>query len=81
GSGRIETDSVEILIGYDRQNGHEYKPIGKYLLDHCYMSAKQMSMQAIKAWLDENKDKIDDVLNYETSFVFFSYIDRKYAVG
>ncbi|ABO46478.1 murein transglycosylase A [Francisella tularensis] len=81
GSGRIETDSGDILIGYDSQNGHEYKPIGKYLLDHGYMSATQMSMQAIKAWLDENKDKIDDVLNYDPSFVFFRYIDRKNAVG
>ncbi|MDE4996666.1 3D domain-containing protein, partial [Francisella tularensis subsp. holarctica] len=34
-----------------------------------------------KAWLDENKDKIDDVLNYDPSFVFFRYIDRKNAVG
>ncbi|MDE4978496.1 MltA domain-containing protein, partial [Francisella tularensis subsp. holarctica] len=69
GSVRIETDSGDILIGYDSQNGHEYKPICKYLLDHGYMSAKQMSMQAIKALLDYNKDKIDDLLNYDHTFV------------
>ncbi|MDE5018901.1 murein transglycosylase, partial [Francisella tularensis subsp. holarctica] len=45
------------------------------------MSAKHMSMQARQAWLDENKDIIDDVLNYDPSFVFFRYIDRKNAGG
>lgn len=77
GSGRIETDSGDILVGYDSQNGHEYKPIGRYLLDNGYMSRDEMSMQAIKAWLNKNKDKIDDVLNYDPSFVFFRYVDRK----
>ncbi|WP_265659126.1 murein transglycosylase A [Francisella philomiragia] len=81
GSGRIETDSGDILVGYDSQNGHEYKPIGRYLLDNGYMTRDEMSMQAIKAWLDKNKDKIDDVLNYDPSFVFFRYVDRKNAVG
>nr|WP_144242701.1 MltA domain-containing protein [Francisella sp. FSC1006] len=81
GSGRIQTDSGDILIGYDSQNGHPYKPIGKYLLDHGYMSVKEMSMQSIKAWLNNNKDKIDEVLNYDPSFVFFRYLDRKNAVG
>lgn len=36
-----------------------------------------MSMQAIKAWLDENKDKIDDVLNYDPSFVFLDTLIAK----
>ncbi|MED7820318.1 MULTISPECIES: murein transglycosylase A [unclassified Francisella] len=81
GSGRIETGSGDILLGYDSQNGHPYRPIGKYLLEHNYMSAKEMSMQSIKEWLNNHKDKIDDVLNYDPSFVFFRYIDRKNAVG
>lgn len=81
GSGRIETDSGDILIGYDSQNGHPYRPIGKYLLDHGYMSAKEISMQSIKAWLNKNEDKTEEVLNYDPSFVFFRYLDRKNAVG
>jgi membrane-bound lytic murein transglycosylase A len=81
GSGRIQTDSGDILLGYDSQNGHQYKPIGRYLIDHDYASAKGMSMQSIKAWLNNHKDKIDEVLNYDPSFVFFRYLDRKNAVG
>lgn len=81
GSGRIQTSSGDILLGYDSQNGHPYRPIGKYLLEHNYMSAKEMSMQSIKEWLKNNKDKAEEVLNYDPSFVFFRYIDRKNAVG
>ncbi|MGQ4002987.1 murein transglycosylase A [Francisellaceae bacterium CB299] len=81
GSGRIETDSGDVLLGYDSQNGHGYKPIGKYLIDNNYIPLENMSMQSIKAWLNKNKDKIDEVLNYDPSFVFFRYIDAKNAIG
>ena len=81
GSGRIETDSSYVLLGYDSQNGHPYKPIGKYLLDNHYIPLKNISMQSIKEWLKKNKDKIDEVLNYDPSFVFFRYVDAKNAIG
>ncbi|GAB4222505.1 MAG: murein transglycosylase A [Francisella sp.] len=81
GSGRIETDNGDILIGYDSQNGHEYKPIGKYLLENKYMSRDEISMQSIKEWLNKHPDKVDEVLNYDPSFVFFRYIDAKNAIG
>ena len=81
GSGRIETDSGDFLLGYYIQNGHGYKPIGKYLIDNNYIPLENMSMQSIKAWLNKNKDKIDEVLNYDPSFVFFRYIDAKNAIG
>ncbi len=81
GSGRIQTDSGDVLLGYDSQNGHDYKPIGKYLIDNNYITLKNMSMQSIKAWLKKNKDKVDEVLNYDPSFVFFRYINAKNAIG
>ena len=81
GSGRIQTDSGDVLLGYDSQNGHDYKPIGKYLLDNNYIPLEKMSMQSIKAWLQKNEDKTDDVLNYDPSFVFFRYVDAKNAIG
>ena len=81
GSGRIETDSGDVLLGYDSQNGHGYKPICKYLIYNNYIPLENMSMQSIKAWLNKNKDKIDEVLNYDPSFVFFRYIDAKNAIG
>ncbi|AXA33639.1 murein transglycosylase A [Francisella adeliensis] len=81
GSGRIETDSGDILVGYDSQNGHKYEPIGRYLLDKNYISRKDMSMQSIKEWLSNNKGQIDKVLNYDPSFVFFRYLNAKNAIG
>ncbi|QIV95642.1 membrane-bound lytic murein transglycosylase A [Allofrancisella inopinata] len=81
GSGRIQTESGDILIGYDSENGHPYKPIGKYLLDHNHIPLEKISMQSIKEWLYNNPDKIDEVLSYDPSFVFFRYIDAKNAIG
>ncbi|MBK2044701.1 murein transglycosylase A, partial [Allofrancisella guangzhouensis] len=81
GSGRIQTDSGDVLIGYDSQNGQPYRPIGKYLIDQNYLPLEKMSMQSIKEWLYNHPDKIDEVLNYDPSFVFFRYIDAKNAIG
>ena len=81
GSGIIRADKGDISLGYDSQNGHSYKPIGKYLLDHDYMSLKEMSMQSIKQWLYKHKDKVEDVLNYDPSFVFFKDQNAKNAIG
>lgn len=81
GSGRIETESGDILVGYDSQNGHKYEPIGRYLLDKKYIAKEDMSMQSIKKWLSNNKDQIDEVLNYDPSFVFFRYLNAKNAIG
>jgi membrane-bound lytic murein transglycosylase A len=81
GSGRIQTNSGDVILGYDSQNGHPYKPIGKYLLEHKYIKLEDMSMQSIKIWLKHNNEKVDDVLNYDPSYVFFRYINAKNAIG
>jgi len=82
GSGRIKTDNGnDILLGYDSQNGHPYRPIGRYIIQNNYMDAKNMSMQGIKQWLSKNPSKMQDVLNSDPSFVFFRYIEANNAIG
>ncbi|APC97732.1 murein transglycosylase A [Francisella frigiditurris] len=82
GSGRIVIENGnDVLLGYDSQNGHPYRPIGRYILEKGYMDAKNISMQSIKEWLNQNPSKMDDVLNYDPSFVFFKYLNAKNAVG
>jgi len=72
GSGRVELDDGEnIFIGYANQNGHKYNSIGKYLIDLGEIKREDMSMQSIRAWLKKNPDRIDEVLNYNNSQVFF----------
>lgn len=72
GSGRVLLDNNEtIFIGYDNQNGHQYRAIGRYLVKINELSLEEVSLQSIKAWLENNPTRIDEVLNYNKSMVFF----------
>ena len=78
GSGRVKLDTNEtIFIGYDNQNGHKYKSIGKYLIDKKEILPENISLQSIRKWFDENPEKIDEILNYNDSVVFFKKRDHK----
>jgi len=65
-------DNSSIYLGYDNQNGHKYRSIGKYLIDHNEISKDKVSLQSIKKWLLEHPKRVDEVLNYNNSMVFFS---------
>ncbi|KJU84461.1 MltA domain-containing protein [Candidatus Magnetobacterium bavaricum] len=72
GSGVIELDTGEVLyVGYAGTNGHDYRSIGKLLLEENKMDNKSVSMQGIKAYLRENPQEIDRVLAHNPSYVFF----------
>lgn len=72
GSGRVELEDGQIInVGFSNQNGRKYFSIGKYLLNEGYISKKNISMQSIRKFLNNNPDKIDKVLNLNESYVFF----------
>ncbi|MDD2448984.1 MAG: murein transglycosylase A [Sulfurimonas sp.] len=72
GSGKVELDDGEnIYVGYANQNGHKYNSIGKYLIEQGEIRREDMSMQKIEAWLEENPNRVNEVLNYNNSLVFF----------
>jgi len=72
GSGIVSLDNNStIFIGYANQNGHKYKSIGRYLVKHGEIELKDISLQSIKKWLKNNPDRVDEVLNYNNSMVFF----------
>ncbi len=72
GSGRIQTPENEIIqIQYAGTNGNSYRSIGRYLIDHQEIDREQMSMQAIRQWLEANPHRMDEVLHYNDSMVFF----------
>jgi len=72
GSGIVELDdNTSIYIGYANQNGHKYRSVGRYLVKHNEIPLKDISLQSIKKWLKENPDRVDEVLNYNDSMVFF----------
>lgn len=72
GSGRVSLDNGEtIFVGYDNQNGHRYRAIGKYLVQKGELKIKEVSLQTIRKWLKENPSRVDEVLNYNKSVVYF----------
>ena len=51
GSGRIRLpDGTAISVGYAGANGRSYRSIGRYMLDHGYLTREEMSMQAIRRY-------------------------------
>ncbi|MEN4052425.1 MULTISPECIES: MltA domain-containing protein [Sulfurimonas] len=65
-------DNSSIYLGYDNQNGHRYRSIGKYLVKRGNLTLEEVSLQSIKKWLQEHPQELDEVLNYNNSMVFFS---------
>ncbi len=72
GSGRVTLNSGKtIFIGYANQNGHKYRAIGRYLVKQKAMKLQDVSLQSIRAWLKKNPSRVDEVLNYNNSIVYF----------
>ncbi|MBF0468202.1 MAG: MltA domain-containing protein [Desulfamplus sp.] len=72
GSGRVELKQGGTMrVQYHSKNGRPYRSIGKYLVDKGEIAKEDVSMQSIRKWLDNNPSRVDEVLNYNPSFVFF----------
>jgi len=73
GSGKVVLDdNTTINVGYENQNGHKYRAIGRYLVKIGALKMDEVSLQSIRAWLEAHPDRVDEVLNYNDSLVFFS---------
>lgn len=72
GSGRIRIPGgEEIRVHYAGSNGNPYRSVGRYLIDQGEIPKEQMSMKAIRDWLDDHPSRMDEVLHHNPSFVFF----------
>lgn len=72
GSGKVELDNGQTVnVHYAGANGHPYRSIGKLLIDEGMISRKEMSMQKIRAYLEQHPDEVQRILNSNPSYVFF----------
>jgi len=72
GSGRIELDGGGVMrVGYADHNGHTYRSIGRLLIDRGELPPERASMQGIKAWAQQNPDKLRAVLDHNPRYIFF----------
>ncbi len=82
GSGIVEMDDGTTLrVGYAAQNGHPYFAIGKALIERGHIPKEQMSMQAIRGWLDANPDQAEEIMQLNASYVFFRQLDGDGPIG
>jgi membrane-bound lytic murein transglycosylase A len=64
-------DGARIRVGYDGSNGRAYRSIGRLLIDEGKIPKEEMSLQALKRYLEETPEEIPRVLNHNESYVFF----------
>ena len=77
GSGRLRLpDGKDLLVQYQASNGRPYQSIGKYMIEKGFLVPKEMSMQAIRKYLTENPDVLNEVLNYNPSYIFFQKVEN-----
>jgi membrane-bound lytic murein transglycosylase A len=76
GSGRLRLpDGRDLLVHYQASNGRPYRSIGRYMIEKGFLAREEMSMQAIRKYLTENSEVLDEVLNYNPSYVFFRQVE------
>jgi membrane-bound lytic murein transglycosylase A len=82
GSGRIElVDSGEMRVGFAGQNGFAYSAIGRELVARGAITKDQLSMQAIREWLEANPDEAAAVMRTNASYVFFRELTGEGPIG
>jgi membrane-bound lytic murein transglycosylase A len=73
GSGRVQLENGrQLRIAYADQNGHPYKPIGRWLVEQNQLKKDEVSMGKIRAWAVANPDKVPELLGSNPSYVFFT---------
>jgi membrane-bound lytic murein transglycosylase A len=82
GSGLLQLeDGQSIRVGYAAKNGRPYRSIGRYLIDQGLLEREEVSMQSIRSYLSRHPEIVDEVLNYDPSYVFFRILGEGPVVG
>ncbi len=77
GSGRVVMpDGQVVKLTYAGKNNRAYTSVGRVLIDAGEVPREQMSMQAIKQWVQHNPDRIDWLLQQNESYVFYEIDTR-----
>lgn len=73
GSGRVQLPNGDVIrVQYADQNGYPYQSIGRYLVEKGELTVDQATMPGIRQWLTTNPARLNEVLDSNPSFVFFT---------
>lgn len=82
GHGRIVLpDGSHIRIGYAGRNGRRYTAIGRELVARGIMKLDDVTMPAIRAWLETNPVAGTQVMRTNKSFIFFRVMEEDSPIG
>jgi len=77
GSGRLRLpDGKDLLVNYQASNGRPYRSMGRYMIEKGFLAREEMSMQAMRRYLTEHPAVVDEVLNYNPSYIFFRQVEK-----
>ena len=76
GNGRVLLPEGRALrLAFAAKNGHDYRSIGKALLERGLGTPETMSMQFLRAWMKANPSVARELMWENPSFIFFSAND------
>lgn len=77
GSARLIDDNGIIKrITYAAKSGHQYTSIGKILIERGDIRQEDMSMDAIRKWIDDHPNLVDELLWNNLSYIFFKELSE-----
>jgi len=72
GSGQIRLpDGSTLRVGYAASNGRPYRPIGRYLIDRGFLDEKNISIERIREFIQNNPGRAEEIFQYNERYVFF----------
>lgn len=82
GSGRVTLpDGDHVRVGYAGQNGHPYYAVGRSLVKRGILDKEDVSMQAIREWMETDPEAARDLMNENKSYVFFRLLGKDGPFG
>ncbi len=77
GSARIRLpDGSLVRVNYAAHNGHNYVPIGRYLIEQGIVAREEISMENIRMFIAEMPDEGRELMRKNRAFTFFRIIDN-----
>lgn len=82
GSGILRLNDGSLRgVHYAQSNGRPYTSIGKYLVATGRMQLAEVTMDSIRAYLEQHPEDLDLILHQNESFIFFGWSPPGPAVG
>lgn len=82
GSGVIALDDGGMMrVGYAGQNGHVYYAVGRDLVKRGVLAKEEVSMQSIRAWMEDNPQEASSLMQLNPSYIFFQEIKGDGPLG